>query len=285
MRLGERIRRIERDDRLDPAVARLDGAAGLLPSGRARDLLHGVWLGHPVHPIMVHLPIGTWTAAVLLDLLPGEHARESRLLIGLGLLSAAPAAVAGLADWSRMHERQRRTGVVHAAANGFGTLLFGASWLARTRGRQGWGRALALAATGAVGVGGMLGGHISYHRAGGANSADHLIDLVPGGWSDLGPLEAFPQGRPGRADAGGVPVVVVRTGEGVSALLGTCPHMGAPLAEGDLVDGCVRCPWHGSEFRVDDGSVVRGPATAPPEVLETSVVDGRLMVRAPSAHY
>ncbi|MFY7064628.1 Rieske 2Fe-2S domain-containing protein [Nocardiopsis changdeensis] len=285
MRLGERIRRIEREDRLDPAVSRLAGIAERLPAGKARDLLHGVPLGHPVHPIAVHLPIGTWTAAVLLDVLPGGNRRASRLLIGTGILAALPAAVAGLADWSRLHERQRRVGAVHAAANGAATLLFGVSLLSRLRGREGWGVALGLAGAGAVGLGGLLGGHLSYYRASGANSADALIDLVPEGWSDLGPLDGFPEGSPGRADADGVPVVVVREGESVSALLGACPHMGAPLAEGDLVDGCIRCPWHGSEFRVEDGSVVHGPATAAPEVLETSVVEGRLMVRSPAARY
>lgn len=282
MRLGERIRRLEHEDRLDPAVSRLERVAALLPTGKARDLLHGVPFGHPAHPVAVHLPIGTWTAAVLLDALPGEHRRASRVLIGTGILTALPAAVAGLADWSRLHERQRRVGAAHAAANGAATLLFGASLLSRVRGREGWGVALGLAGAGAVGLGGLLGGHLSYYRASGANSADALIDLVPDGWSDLGPLDGFPEGSPARADADGVPVVVVREGEAVSALLGACPHMGAPLAEGDLADGCLRCPWHGSEFRVRDGSVVHGPATAAPEVLETSVVEGRLMVRSPA---
>ena len=282
MRLGKRIREIEREDRLDPLVARLKGLAERLPSGTARDVLHGVQLGHPLHPIMIHLPMGTWTAAVLLDLLPGDHRREARALVDIGLLIVAPAVLSGLADWAQQHERHQRVGVVHAAANGLGTLLFGASSLARARGRAGWGRCLALAGLGSIGIGGTLGGHIAYHRAGGANSADHLGDLVPQGWHDLGPLEGYPEGNPAGGDIDGVPVVVVRTEGSVSVLLGTCPHMGAPLAEGESTDGCLRCPWHGSEFRLDDGTVVHGPATAPVEPLETSIVDGRLWVRLSS---
>ncbi|MFD3685399.1 Rieske 2Fe-2S domain-containing protein [Nocardiopsis sp. NPDC058631] len=279
MRLGERIREVEREDRLDPTVSRLKRIAERLPSGVVRDMLHGVQLGHPLHPISVHLPIGTWAAAVLLDMLPGDHRRSAHALVNIGLVASLPAAVSGLADWSEQHERQQRVGVVHAAVNGAGALLFGASSLARARGREGWGRALALGGAGAIGLGGLLGGHITYYRAGGANSADYLVDLVSGDWHDLGPLDGFPQEGVGQGDMGGVPVVVARTGHSVSALLGTCPHMGAPLAEGEVVDGCVRCPWHGSEFRLGSGTVVHGPATASLETLQTSVVDGRLMVR------
>lgn len=282
MRLGERIREIEREERLDPIASRMRKVAERLPSGKVRDMLHGVQLGHPLHPITIHLPLGAWMAAVLLDLAPGDHRRSVRVLLNTGLLTALPAMVSGLADWSQQHERHQRVGVAHAVANGVGTSLFGASSLVRARGREGWGKVLALAGLGAVGLAGTLGGHISYYRAGGANSADHLQDLFPEGWHDLGPLEGFPREGVSRSDVDGVPVVVARTGETVSALLGTCSHMGAPLGEGELVNGCVRCPWHGSEFRLNDGTVAQGPATASVEPLETSLVEGRLRVRMPT---
>jgi nitrite reductase/ring-hydroxylating ferredoxin subunit/uncharacterized membrane protein len=282
MRLGERVRKIEREERLDPAVSRLKRVADIVPEGPVRDLLHGVPLGHPAHPITIHLPLGAWMSAALLDLLPGDHRHGAHTLVDIGLLSALPAVVTGAVDWSRLHERQQRVGVVHAATNGVGFLLFGASSLARARGRQRWGSALTLAGLAAVGFGGALGGHLAYYRASGANSADHFIDLLPSDWTDVGALEDFADGEPEPADAGGVPVVVVRAGGAARALLGTCTHMGAPLAEGTVADGCLRCPWHGSEFRVSDGTVVHGPATAGLERLETSVVDGRLRVRPPA---
>ena len=44
----------------------------------------------------------------------------------------------------------------------------------------------------------------------------------------------------------------------------TCSLYGASLAEGEVAeDGCLVCPWHGSRFRLRDGSVAQGPATAP----------------------
>lgn len=281
MRLGERLRRIEREGRLDPAVSTMKKLARRLPSGKQRDFLHGVPLGHPLHPLMVYLPIGGWTAAVVLDLLPGNHSRSAHALVDVGLLGALPAVVSGLADWSQQHERQQRVGVVHAALNATGAVLFAASSIARYRGREAKGKTLALCGAGTVGLGGYLGAHISYYRAGGANSADALLDLTPMDWCDLGPLDGFPDGGLGGADADGVPVIVVRRDRTVSVFLGACTHMGAPLAGGEVVDRCVRCPWHGSEFSLDSGTVVHGPATAALEALETSTADGRLWVRSP----
>ncbi|RKS06671.1 nitrite reductase/ring-hydroxylating ferredoxin subunit [Nocardiopsis sp. Huas11] len=283
MRLGERVRAIERDERLDPAVSRLQRVADTVPEGPVRDLLHGVQLGHPAHPVTIHAPLGAWLSAALLDLLPGDHRGAAHTLVNVGLVTALPAAVTGLVDWSRLHERQQRVGVVHSVANGLGVLFLGGSSLARARGRHGWGVALTLGGLASVGVGGYLGGYLAYYRASGANSADDLIDVLPADWTDIGALDDFAEGEPAPADLGGAPVVVVRSGATVRALLGRCTHMGAPLAEGTLVDGCLRCPWHGSEFRVDDGSVVHGPATAGLESLETWVVDGRVLVRLPAA--
>ena len=62
---------------------------------------------------------------------------------------------------------------------------------------------------------------------------------------------------------GDVPVVVIRDGERVHVLADRCSHLSGPLSDGDYHDGCLSCPWHGSTFRVADGSVARGPATAP----------------------
>jgi nitrite reductase/ring-hydroxylating ferredoxin subunit len=61
------------------------------------------------------------------------------------------------------------------------------------------------------------------------------------------------------------------------------PGMSGPLSDGDLSDGCITCPWHGSIFRLADGSVARGPATAPQPVFDTRTRDGILQVRLPDA--
>jgi nitrite reductase/ring-hydroxylating ferredoxin subunit/uncharacterized membrane protein len=281
MRIGDAIRRIERDRRLDRVVDFYRSILDRMPSGPVKDTLHGVQLGHPLHPLLVQIPIGAWTSATVLDLFPGTE-RAARRLVDLGLVSALPAMVAGAADWSDQHERHQRVGVVHAAANNTGWALFAASALARHRGRHGWGRALGLAGMGMVGVGGMLGAHIAYNLAGGPNHADQDRDLLPEGWQDIGPVADFPEGEPVRAMLGTVPVVVVRTGgDTVRVLTDTCAHLGGPLSEGETDGECITCPWHGSTFRLDDGTVVRGPATAQQPALQVRVSNGTVRVRRP----
>ena len=71
----------------------------------------------------------------------------------------------------------------------------------------------------------------------------------------------------------------MRSGDDAHVLADTCPHLAAPMSDGELVDGELVCPWHGSTFRLDDGAVVHGPATAPLPCFETRVVDGALEAR------
>ncbi len=77
---------------------------------------------------------------------------------------------------------------------------------------------------------------------------------------------------------GEVPVVVLRDGDQVRVLAERCSHLSGPLSEGELSDGCLTCPWHSSVFRVSDGTVVHGPATAPQPVFGVRVADGLLQV-------
>ncbi|PNG19948.1 DUF2231 domain-containing protein, partial [Streptomyces cahuitamycinicus] len=118
--------RLEREPRADALIDTLRRGVRALPLGRGRDLLHGRWLGHPVHPLMVQVPIGSWLSAAVLDLRPGRS-RESGLLIGVGLGAAAPAAVAGWVDWAELHHRQQRIGLVHALCNTAAVGLYAAS--------------------------------------------------------------------------------------------------------------------------------------------------------------
>jgi nitrite reductase/ring-hydroxylating ferredoxin subunit len=66
----------------------------------------------------------------------------------------------------------------------------------------------------------------------------------------------------------------------VLAIAARCSHAGGPLEEGEVDDDlCVTCPWHGSHFRLADGSVVRGPASAPQPSFEVRSSDGNIEVR------
>lgn len=273
--------KLERAAVLDPvtdvAVRLVDT---VLPPGPVKDGLHGRWLGHQLHPLLVALPIGMWSGASLLDLTGGTDARRAaRRLVGAGVLLVAPTAASGLADWSDLgaFQRPKRVGLVHALANTATTLLYGASWLARRRGNQSRGRDLALLGAGGLMVGGYLGGHLAYSQGVGVNrNADQAKEPID--WTDAA-AAADVEGAPVRVDVAGQAVVLCRTQHGVTAMGATCSHYGAPLEEGVVEGDCLVCPWHGSRFRLSDGSVARGPATVPQLSFETRTLGDRIWVR------
>ncbi len=281
--------------RLESAV-RLDGAVGAVESvvravlapQAVRDALHGVWLGHPVHPTAVQMSLGAFLSASVLDAVPGND-DAAGVLVAVGLASVAPSVATGWSDWAELHEEQKRVGLVHAAANVTGIALYAASLAGRLAGRPSAGRALGWLGLGALGLGGFLGGHLSFRQASGANHAEQVPHLVRPGWHDLCDLDDLSDGTPERRVLGGdnddVPLLVLRRGAGVTVLSGRCSHLSGPLHEGGLSDDgtCVVCPWHGSEFRLDDGSVRHGPATAPVAAFEVQVSGGRVRVLLPGA--
>jgi nitrite reductase/ring-hydroxylating ferredoxin subunit/uncharacterized membrane protein len=287
--MGIRVRlsdRLEYAEGLDRVAEPVQKVVQKLPPGRVRDALHGVWLGHPLHPVLVQVPVGAWMSAAFLDAL-GKDGDGARHLIGLGLLASVPAAVAGWTDWAEQHEQQLRTGVVHAAANGAAVTLYTGSLVARARQRTGLGKALGYAGLAAVTLAAMLGGDISYRQAGGVNHAEEVPHLVPPGWQDLMPLAELAPGQPVKAMLGDVPVFVFRSGDEVSVLANKCSHMSAPLSDGEVTgdgeDRCVTCPWHGSVFRLRDGVVVHGPATADQPAFQTRIQAGIVQVCLPGA--
>jgi nitrite reductase/ring-hydroxylating ferredoxin subunit len=271
------ISNLERTAALDRLIEAGQRVARLLPPGRARDTLHGVPLGHPLHPMLVQVPVGTWLSASLLDAWPGNETTSRRLVLA-GLAASVPATLAGTADWSEQHEQQMRVGIVHAAANAAAIGLYAASVAVPARARM-----LRLAGLAAAGAGGFLGGHLAYRQSAGANQAEPVPHLVEPGWHDLMPLDELDGRRPVKWMLGDVPVVVIRDGERVHVLADRCSHLSGPLSDGDYRDGCLTCPWHGSTFRVADGGVTRGPATAPQPVFRTHIADGIIRACLPGA--
>ena len=75
-----------------------------------------------------------------------------------------------------------------------------------------------------------------------------------GQWIDVGSVDEIEEARarvvclPGRER-----VAVFRYGGQVSAVTNVCAHQRGPLGEGKIVDGCITCPWHGWEYRPQDG--------------------------------
>jgi uncharacterized membrane protein len=129
--------------------------------GPVEDVLTGTTLGHPLHPVLIAFPIGSWAAATILDV-AGADRDARRMLVGLGVLAATPSALAGASDWLTTTGAARRLGLAHAVSNTGALALEAASWLARRRGRHCEGTMLSLAATGFLSAGIWLGQHLVY---------------------------------------------------------------------------------------------------------------------------
>ncbi|MDO3704004.1 Rieske 2Fe-2S domain-containing protein [Micromonospora sp. C28SCA-DRY-2] len=279
------LTKIEQNTRLDRVGDRLQRAvqATLRPQ-RVRDLLHGVWLGHPLHPAMVQVPVGAWISAAVLDVLPGQQ-RAATTLTTLGTVSALPAAVAGLNDWAALAPDQRRVGLVHAASNTVALAFYAGSVSARLRGRHGLGRALGMMGLSAASMGAYIGGHLAYKQGAQVNQSISEMHRMSGGWHPLGDMAALPQRQLITREIDDVSVILYRHDDDVTVMLERCPHQSGPLGQGEVqvVDGheCVVCPWHGSTFRLNGGEVVHGPSGNDQQILQTRIREGVLEARLP----
>lgn len=250
----------------------------VIPPGPVKNALSGTWLGHPVHPLATDVVIGAWTSALVLDLVGGERsAPAAKTLTGLGILSAVPTAAAGLSDWSDSLGIQRRIGLVHAGVNIAALALYSLSYLARRNGDTASGKALGLAGATVVSAGGYLGGHLVF-RLGVWVDRNAWTEGATD-WQAVADEADLDEGKPVVVHAGDQDVLLVRQGGEIHALGNTCSHAGGPLHEGSLSDGCVTCPWHGSQFRLSDGHLKRGPATDHQPAYDVRVDGGKVSVR------
>lgn len=272
---------------------------------KVRDVLHGTWLGHPLHPVLAQLTVGCMTSSAILDVVaalgqggdggPGLSGRRravqpaggmdaaSGLLQLLALASVPATAAAGAADGSALHTEQQRLATAHAAANVAASVLVGASLLRRRRGHVASARVLNLAGVGIAGLSAGLGGHLAYRWGAGGNHAEAVPHTTPVEWMSIGLLADLPDSQPVSRRIGATPVVAVRHGTTVRVLADACSHLAGPLSEGEVrrigEQDCIVCPWHGSTFRLSDGGVVHGPATSPQPRFETRIVGEYVQAR------
>jgi nitrite reductase/ring-hydroxylating ferredoxin subunit/uncharacterized membrane protein len=263
---------------LDSIADRLGPIADQVGPGPLKDLLSGTWLGHPLHPVLTDVTIGTWTSAAVLDVLGGERSADAaRLLVGLGVLSAGPTALAGWSDWADTEgDDDRRAGVAHALGNTIALGAFGLSWMARRRGRRGFGIALGIVGAGIASATAYIGGHLVYARGVGVDVT--AFDRMPARPNAGMAADDLPQNTPTVVDVRGVPVMLLRRGDEVFAIHDRCSHRGGPLHKGTLDGDTIECPWHGSCFDVTSGEIVRGPATAPQPRYTARIADGKVEV-------
>lgn len=251
-----------------------------------KDALNGTWVGHPLHVILTDVPLGAWSSAMLFDALAAISNSESMdsaadACIGVGLGGAVLAAVTGLTDWQDIDPPARRIGLVHGLLNLAAAGLMGASFLTRRKDMRATGRGLGLLGFLVAGVAAQLGGDLVYkHRIGIDRSAEKEL---PGEFHRAAATADLEEGKPLRAKVGETPIVLVKSGTNIFALVEACSHLGGPLSEGKVDGDTIQCPWHGSRFNLADGAVVNGPATHAQHCLEVRIREGQIEVRRRTA--
>jgi nitrite reductase/ring-hydroxylating ferredoxin subunit/uncharacterized membrane protein len=279
----------------EPAVAAIESAGlldwpgktigkavrGVLSPGTVKDALSGTWLGHALHPLLTDVVIGSFLSATLLDLLGGDDdGRASERLIAVGIAAYGPTALTGVNDWADtepVDDAVRRVGLVHAASNTTALSLYVASLVARLRGDRRKGALLAAGGATVLGVGGYLGGHLSFAQGVGPDQT--VFDPGPEDWTPAADASQLPEGRPTRVVVQDTPVLLLRDGGQFFAIHDRCSHRGCSLSDGTVEGEHIVCACHGSRYDRRDGSVQRGPATAPQPAFQVRVSDGRLEVR------
>ena len=287
---------IERSDGLDrpgyslgKAISRTGQIAGK-PGKALGNTLHGRTLGHPVHPLAVAIPVGTWSLAFGLDLLAAAGVLRDRatpraadLALKAGAAGAVLAIATGLADWQHLNGRDRRIGLVHGSINTASLALNVVSIVLRARGQLAAGRWISGAAFTFTGVSSYLGAHLIYRRGNAVDQADRSPE--PREFMALVPLADLKEGMPHRAavwDEVGrkeIGIALVRQGTQVHAMGARCSHAGGPLDQGWVLDGTLVCPWHGTRYDLETGQPVSGPSTCPQPRYQVRLRDGMVEVR------
>ena len=246
-----------------------------------KDLLHGVWLGHPLHAAVTDVPIGAWTTAFLLDRIDSfsghdmKGAASASVAIGIG--GALASAATGLADWTETGGFQRRVGMLHALTNSTALCLFSISLWRRMRGDHSTGKLFGSMGFFTVLMGAYLGGDLVYRL--GIQVDRNAWKRGPKQFTGIVSEAELLEDKPLKAEAAGVPIMLVRRGDRVFAINDICAHAGCSLSKGQVVGDTIVCPCHGSTYRLEDGGVVHGPAVYAQPHYETRIQEGEVQVR------
>jgi nitrite reductase/ring-hydroxylating ferredoxin subunit/uncharacterized membrane protein len=250
---------------------------------------------HPIHPMLIVLPLGLFLGSWIFDLI--GKATNNELLWAAsyycaiaGLVGGFCAAIPGLMDWATVvppHSSGKKRGLLHGGLNTLALAAFIAIAVHRSNPIAEPGAfelGLMTAAIVVLGISGWLGGTLSYRNQIGV---DHRYANA-GKWKQR-ELESWERPACNQSELGEGQMMLVRVGrervvigkcpEGIAAFSDHCTHKGGSLADGAMVGCTVQCPWHGSQFDVHTGRVVAGPANTKVDVYETEVRAGEVYVR------
>ena len=277
-----------------------------------KDLLEGKPLRHPIHPMLVHFPIGFLVLSFLLDLVSLVFPEVPGLLRGsfyamlLGIIAALLAAVPGIVDYSEI--RRDHPGKVIASRHMILNLMVVAIY-----GINLWIRFSALSdpkisllpfllsiiGIGLLSVSGYLGGRLVYDEgiAVGRHkrrtpTPQETIRLSTGhatkdGETTFVPIpeaEQLGNGETLRVEIDKLVMTITRIDNQLCAFQEFCTHRFGPLSEGSLHGFNVQCPWHNSCFDVRTGKVTNGPAKVDLKTFKIEKRDGKVGVLVTKDH-
>jgi nitrite reductase/ring-hydroxylating ferredoxin subunit/uncharacterized membrane protein len=272
------------EERLQKLVDSALYCGGSATAQKIRNFLNGTWLGEPLHVVLTDVPVGAWTVAMVFDGLDFIRSRREFELaadtsIAIGLAGAIGAAATGVTDWSDVDPPARRIGLIHGLLNIGATALFTTSLLLRAKKSRTAGRISAALGYAVMSYAAHLGGTMVYEHRVGVDQTDG--ELFPEEFAAVLPESELLEGKPTRATHNGVPFLIVRRGNRLFAMAGTCSHFSGPLSEGKLVGDSIVCPYHSSRFALEDGHVLDGPAVHPQPCMEVRARNGQIEIREP----
>jgi len=261
------------------------GALGT-PGRLLQDLMNGSFLGHSLHGMLTDAVVGAVTALLLLDIAAvffGADVETAALIVlGLGALSAWGAALAGLTDHKDVDPGDaRNVATLHGLVNLTATILYTVAFFVRLAGAVPAARWISLAGFILIAGGSFIGGHLVYKWGVMVNHNASTRARRAKEFTAVLPAAELPDGKPTKAMLGSTALVLVRRGDVVQALQGTCSHAGGPLWDGTLTDGAIVCPWHASTFRLADGAVRHGPAGTRLACYTARINEGQVEVQGP----
>jgi len=281
---------------------------------KIKELLQGKPFNHPIHPILVHFPIGLFVFSLLLDLATllvedaGPLFRGAFYTMALGIVTALVAAIPGLVDWVdiRSDHPARQTATYHMLLNFLAVGLYVVNlglrlWV--------WNEpkvpvlplvpktpfvplVLSLGGVGVLAISGYLGGVLVYddgisvgrHRRYTRTPRETLRvspDGAEEGYVPVAEADSLPNRETLRVEVDGQVMTLINLNGKFYALQEFCTHHFGPLSEGSFRNGQVECPWHRSCFDVRTGKVTQGPAKVDLKTYKISVRDGKIWVRVP----
>jgi nitrite reductase/ring-hydroxylating ferredoxin subunit/uncharacterized membrane protein len=245
-------------------------------------LLHGTWMGHPLHPVLTDITIGAWIFSFVFDLLslPGgskNMQQAADTLLDLGNTSALATAASGLTEFSTIPTRSMATAATHGTLNALALSSSLFSSVLRKKGDRRRGIWLSSVTSSLLFFTAWLGGEMAYKYKVGASKIPEQAE--PYKWHPTIPEQDLPEMTPKRVEAGSAPVLLYRYQGQVFAIGAVCGHEGGHLENGTFEGYCVTCPLHQSVYDLRDGSVVHGPGTYAEPVYEVQVRERMLEVR------